>query len=206
MVLHLYLQLKNVIYLFIKMIKSILPYFVAFTAVILSLISCKDDVIPKPKAHLRLDYPTPEYNFTSLNCPFGFELNTLSNLVEKKDCSFQIEYPKMKATIYLSYKPVNNDVEQLLKDAQKLTYEHVIKADDIVEQPFINPDKKVYGMFYLVGGNAATNTQFYVTDSVNNFVVGSAYFYTKPNFDSILPAVNYIKNDMRVIMESFEWK
>ena len=32
-------------------------------------------------------------------------------------------------------------------DAQKLTYDHVVKADDILEQPFINNKKKVYGMF-----------------------------------------------------------
>jgi gliding motility-associated lipoprotein GldD len=56
----------------------------------------------------------------------------------------------MKATIYLTYKPVNN-INVLLRDAQKLTYEHVIKADDILEQPYLNPPK-VYGMFYQVDG------------------------------------------------------
>jgi gliding motility-associated lipoprotein GldD len=49
---------------------------------------------------------------------------------------------KMKATIYLTYKPVNNNINVLLRDAQKLTYEHVIKADDILEQPYLNPLKK----------------------------------------------------------------
>ena len=112
----------------------------------------------------------------------------------------------MKATIYLTHKPVNNDIDKLLRDAQTLTYNHVVKADDIVEQPFINNKKKVYGMFYEVGGNAATNAQFYVTDSTKNFIVGSVYFYAKPNFDSILPAANYLKEDMRRILETLEWK
>jgi gliding motility-associated lipoprotein GldD len=112
----------------------------------------------------------------------------------------------MKATLYLTYKPVNNNIEKLLRDAQKLTYEHVIKADDILEQPFINFDNKVYGMFYEVGGNAATNIQFYVTDSTKNFVTGSLYFYAKPNFDSILPAASYIKADVRKIIETMKWK
>ena len=61
-------------------------------------------------------------------------------------------------------------------------------------------------MFYEVGGNAATNAQFYVTDSTKNFIVGSLYFYAKPNFDSILPAADYVKNDIRKIMETIEWK
>jgi gliding motility-associated lipoprotein GldD len=112
----------------------------------------------------------------------------------------------MKATIYLTYKPVNGNIKTLLRDAQKLTYEHVIKADDILEQPYLNPDKKVYGMFYQVDGNAATNSQFYATDSIKHFVTGSVYFYTKPNFDSIMPAASYIKNDMQRLMETIKWK
>ena len=170
------------------------------------MVSCQSESYPKPKAQLRLDYSNPEYVLSNTACNFEFDLNTIATLVPKNDCAYQIEYPKMKATIYLSYKKVNGDIDLLLKDAQKLTYEHVIKADDIIEQPFINTENKVYGMFYLVGGNAATNTQFYVTDSTKNLVVGSAYFYAKPNFDSILPAVDYIKSDMRAIMESFKWK
>jgi len=34
----------------------------------------------------------------------------------------------------------------------------------------------------------------------------SVYFYAKPNFDSILPAAQYLKEDMRRIMETLEWK
>jgi gliding motility-associated lipoprotein GldD len=106
----------------------------------------------------------------------------------------------------LTYKTVNGDIDKLLRDAQKLTYEHVIKADDILEQPFVNKDKKVFGMFYQVDGNAATNSQFYATDSTKHFVTGSVYFYAKPNFDSIMPAADYIKNDMQTLMETLKWK
>jgi gliding motility-associated lipoprotein GldD len=124
----------------------------------------------------------------------------------ENDCGFTISYPKMKATIYLTYKPVNGDINKLLRDAQKLTYEHVIKADDILEQPFLNPQQKVFGMFYQVDGNAATNSQFYATDSTKHFVTGSVYFYAKPNFDSIMPAASYIKNDMQRLLETLKWK
>jgi gliding motility-associated lipoprotein GldD len=80
----------------------------------------------------------------------------------------------MKATIYLTYKPVNNNLIALLKDAQKLTFEHVIKADDILEQPYLNPERK--WMFYQVDGNAATNSQFYATDSTKHFLTAAVYF------------------------------
>ena len=168
--------------------------------------SCKNDVLPKPSGQLRLDYSIAEYAHFSNHCPFVFDMNDEAIIEEDNNCGFSINYPKMKATIYLTYKPVNNNIELLLKDAQKLTYEHVIKADDIIEQPFVNKEKKVYGMFYRLNGNAATNAQFYVTDSLKHFVTGSVYFYSKPNFDSIMPAASYVKNDMQRLMETLQWK
>ena len=78
-------------------------------------------------------------------------------------------------------------------------------ADVIEEFVYENPERRVYGMFYDVGGNAASQSQFYVTDSINHFITGSLYFYAKPNYDSILPAVEYIKKDMIQMMETLEW-
>lgn len=176
------------------------------SVIVSSLVSCKEEVVPKPSGYLRLDYPVAKYVQFENDCKYTFDINSNAVIKEKGDCNFEITYPKMKATVYLSYKPVNNNITMLLRDAQKLTYEHVIKADDILEQPYINSNKKVYGMFYQVDGNAATNTQFYVTDSVKHFVAGSVYFYAKPNFDSIMPAASYLKNDMQNLMESLKWK
>ncbi|MFV8391601.1 gliding motility lipoprotein GldD [Flavobacterium sp. LB2P6] len=182
---------------------------ITFSAiVIMSLLnfSCKDDVLPKPASYLRLDYPEAKYVNFENECPFTFEMNSDAIIKKDTNCGFTITYPKMKATIYLTYKPVTKNINELLRDAQKLTYEHVIKADDILEQPYLNPDKKVYGMFYQVEGNAATNSQFYATDSTKHFVTGSVYFYAKPNYDSIMPAASYVKNDMQRLMETLKWK
>jgi len=177
-----------------------------FSAILICVVSCKDDVLPKPASHLRLDYPVAEYARYETNCPFTFDVNTIGKVKQNEGCNLSIDYPKMKATIYLTYKPVNNDINALLADAQKLTYKHVVKADDITEQPFLNRKDKVFGMFYQVNGNAATNTQFYVTDSTRHFVECSVYFYAKPNFDSIMPATSYVRNDLQNLMESLRWK
>jgi gliding motility-associated lipoprotein GldD len=187
------------------MLQNKISYLILFFIPFLVL-SCKDSVLPKPSSYLRLDYPEAQYANFENNCPFAFDINEKAIIKADKDCGFSISYPKMKATIYLTYKPVNGNINNLLRDAQKLTYEHVIKADDILEQPYLNPEKKVYGMFYQVNGNAATNSQFYATDSIKHFVTGSVYFYAKPNFDSIMPAASYIKNDMQRIMETLKWK
>ena len=184
-----------------KKITFLIPFFI-----LTLIVSCKDNALPKPSSYLRLDYPEAQYANFENNCPFAFEINETAIIKADKDCGFSISYPKMKATIYITYKPVHGNINNLLRDAQKLTYEHVIKADDILEQPYLNPLKKVYGMFYQVNGNAATNSQFYATDSLRHFITGSVYFYAKPNFDSIMPATSYIKNDMQRLMETLKWK
>lgn len=172
----------------------------------LAVTGCGEETVPKPKAYLALEYPEATYKLYEGSCPYNFGVNAMAKVNDKGQCNLTLEYPRMKATVYLTYKPVTGNLEALLKDAQKLTYEHVIKADEIQEQPFINDEKKVYGMFYQVGGNAATNAQFYVTDSTRHFLTGSVYFYAKPNFDSVMPAASYIKEDMRNIMETIKWK
>lgn len=166
----------------------------------------EQEVLPKPKAFLRLDYPIEDHVVYEGDCPFTFAFNSQSIITNKGNCNFTLAYPKMKATIHLTYKPVANNIEALLTDAQRLTYEHVIKANAIQEQPFANALNDAYGMFYQVGGDAATNAQFYVTDSTRHFITGSLYFYARPNYDSLMPAASYIKDDMRNIMETIKWK
>lgn len=175
-------------------------------AIVFLTASCKDEVLPKPKAMLRLDYPTAEYVETDVDCAYIFDRNMASNIEENKDCSLVLDYPQMKGAIFLTYKKVDGNIRELMIDAEKLTYEHVVKADQIAPVEYLHPEEKVYGKFFEVTGNAASQSQFYVTDSTDHFVTGSLYFYAKPNYDSILPAAMYLQNDIRNIMESLRWK
>lgn len=178
--------------------------------------SCKDDSVPKPNAFLRLEYPEATYKEVDLKLPFTFEKNTMAEDVKIRQLdsatnSFGIDlsYPKLKGTIFLTYKGVDQNKDKLiayLRDAQKFTQEHTRKADEISEQVYESKDRRVYGMFYEVGGNAASQSQFYITDSINHFLTGSLYFYAKPNYDSILPAAHYLEKDIRYIMETVKWK
>lgn len=178
--------------------------------------SCRDDAVPKPTAYLRLEYPKANYEEANLDMPFSFEKNALASnvrvkTVESTTKSYGVDlvYPEMKGTIFLTYKSIEDNEDNLkdfLRDAQNFTQKHTIKADEIREQAFIDKENKVYGMFYEVGGNAASQSQFYLTDSINHFLTGSLYFYAKPNYDSILPAANYLQKDIQHIMETVKWK
>lgn len=181
---------------------------IIFSSVLLALlIGCGEEVAIKPAAHLRLDYPEAEYKPINLDCPYTFYINHQAEVILKNDCNINIRYPRMKAAFYLTYQKIKeNNLDSLLRDAQKLAYDHSIKASSIPEQPFVNPDDEVYGMFYMINGEAATQAGFYVTDSINHFLNGALYFDAKPNFDSIYPAVLYLREDIRRIIETMEWK
>ena len=180
-------------------------------------LSCNEDYIPKPKAYLRLEYPTPNYSESHLDrLPFTFETNQLAEQIKIKPLrastesyGLNIEYSTLKGTIFLTYKAVGNNKKNLadfIEDAQKLTLEHTKKADEIPAYPYENNERNVYGLFSEVKGNVASPAQFYITDSVNHFLTASLYFNIKPNYDSILPAANYLQNDMKRIMETIKWK
>ncbi|AXT18401.1 gliding motility lipoprotein GldD [Flavobacteriaceae bacterium AU392] len=187
---------------------------VLFLLSVILFVSCGNDPVPKPKALLRLEYPNPNYLKVKTQLPFSFEKNELSKDIEnikvtnnQNSLGLEVTYPTLKGTIYLTYKKIyNSNLNSLLLDAQNITQTHTVKADEIIEQPFVSDEHKVYGMFYEVGGNAASQSQFYVTDSLNHFITGSLYFYAKPNYDSILPAADYLKKDIKHIMETIRWK
>jgi gliding motility-associated lipoprotein GldD len=173
--------------------------------VFLMVIGCKEDPIPKPKAQIRLEYPAGKPTILETD-NFKFQYNALAQAESNNENAFTIAYPDMKGAIFLSYKKIDGNLKKLIIDAKKLSYEHAVKADNIVEQPYINPDKKVYGALFEVQGNAASQSQFFATDSTEHFLTGSVYFYTRPNYDSILPAAAYLQNDIRGIIESLQWK
>jgi len=189
---------------------------ILITVLAITITACGNDTLPKPAAHLRLEYPKPDYKKLEAGFPFTFEKNELATQIKARAIAndsgsygIDLVYPALKGTIYLTYKPVNNNTNRLktlLHDAQGFTQEHTTKADEISEQLYVNKERSVYGMFYEVGGNAASQSQFYLTDSINHFLTGSLYFYAKPNFDSILPAAKYLQKDIQHIMETVNWK
>ena len=169
-------------------------------------ISCKDDVLPKPKAQLRLEYRTPEYSNTESDCPYQFEFSSDAIPIINQKCWMNIEYTRLNASINLTYRPIDNNLKELFLESEKLTFNHAIKADGITSVPFIDESKQKYGAIYEVTGNAASPIQFHITDSTDNFITGAVYFNVQPNYDSIVPAIKYLQKDIIHLMETLEWK
>lgn len=176
------------------------------------LFSCEDDnYTPKPKGYFRLDFPAKKYTQLDKDCPFICQIPTYTKITQNKNnpgipCWFDVVFSDLNASIYMSYKPVDNNINQYLEDSRTLAFKHTVKANDIEQQVINNPDKKVYGLIYNIEGNAASSYQFHLTDSNNHFVRASLYFNNIPNQDSIKPVLEFVKEDIAKMIETFEWK
>lgn len=181
--------------------------YVVLLVFIATIFGCGNEPFPKPKAYLSLKYPEKKYRTIQIQRPYSFEVPLGSNIQALPNNWLKIKYPTLKATIDITYRPVNNNLKELLMEAEKLVFEHTIKADNISNtENYLNEQKKVFGKMFFIHGNAASQVQFHVTDSTHHFLKASLFFYTKPNYDSVLPAVDYIKKDMIHIMETLEWR
>jgi gliding motility-associated lipoprotein GldD len=181
-------------------------------ALLIMVSGCEGNYTPKPHGYFRFDLPEKHYRVFDTTYPYKFEYPVYGEVTMPQNVGaaepywINIVIPKYNATIYVSYKKVTGNLPVLFEDTYQLVYKHTVKADAITDQPFVNTDKHVYGFLYELSGNTATAVQFYVTDSIRNFIRGSLYFYAEPNKDSLFPLINYFKEDIQHIMETLQWK
>ena len=185
------------------LVMRLMTLFISFTFLALG---CEIIQQPKPKAQLRLLYPQPRYTSIPNAYSFNFEYNDWVQLKGLTKKAPDLYYPNMKATLYLSYVEIEKNIDSLLNDAYQLPGKHMVKAEEIPERVFMSKEERVYGTLFTVVGNAASQLQFFLTDSTDHFLMGSLYFYSRPNYDSLMPAAKYVERDVMHLMETLRWK
>lgn len=196
-------------------------YFKLFVSVMITFItfqSCRPDTpIPKPTAYYKIDLPASHtyQKFDSIPFPYEFEypaygiISQDTNLIREEHAPYwvNVNIPTLNATIYISYKKIGpgQTVSQLIDESNNLSSKHNVRADYIDAQEYQTKYNNK-GLFYTIGGNAASFYQFYVTDSVNNFIRGSLYFNATPNADSLQPAANFLKEDIEHLIQTIRFK
>lgn len=192
------------------MMKRILN-FKAVLIVCVAMLSCEQNYTPKPAGYLKVTYPEKEYTSFDDAQPFAFEYPVYAEIVPNKSRIsepywYDINFPIYDATIYLSYKELDENVNSYIEDTRTLVYKHVSRSDGIIEVPFIDRDNKRYGILYELNGNVASSIQFFLTDSTQHFLRGSLYFNTSPNRDSLNPIIEFVKGDIEHLIETVRWK
>jgi gliding motility-associated lipoprotein GldD len=199
----------------LKLKKNNLLLLIAFPIL---MTSCREVAVPRPKGYFRIDLPRHDYvSFNSdfkqaPDLPISFEYPSYGRISFEPDELtepgwFNIEFQSYKARLYLTYKDIKNDLEDLMEQTYRMNVKnHITKADAITEQMIIDPDRRVYGILYDLKGNTATAVQFFVTDSTKHFFRGSLYFFAEPNPDSLAPVNDFFREDIIHLMETLKWE
>lgn len=171
---------------------------------------------PKPSGYFRIDLPKEHsyQTFDSIGFPFTFrypvyaEITQDNELIKEENQPYWIDvsFPKLNAKIYLSYKKITSKepLDKLVDESYKLSFSNYVKAD-YIHTPVIQTKSGLQGIYYYVGGDAATSYQFFVTDTVHNFIRGSLYFNVSPNVDSLKPTLQFIKIDLDTLIQSLRF-
>ena len=185
----------------------------------LTFAACTKVSTPKPYGYYRITLPDTAYvdfNQSSISnlqssiprYPYTFALSRNAVVQPRADEPYWINiyYPAFDATIHCSYKTVRNNLRELTDDALEFVYRNASFASAIPESEYSHPEAHVYGVLFDLEGNTASSCQFFVTDSTRHFFRASVYCNSRPNADSLAPVYNYLRTDIRKMVETFEWK
>lgn len=169
------------------------------------LLGCQTPT-PKPKAQLALEYPLPNYSSLKNTCPYQFEYNQNATLKSLSSCGATLAYTKLNATLYITYFDLENaSLDTLLLDFDKRLEMFGKKAFKMDESTFENQEQRVVGSCITLIGDSPSNLHFFGTDTQKHYLTGSLLFEAAPNYDSLAPAIAYIKTDVLKLLESLRW-
>ena len=174
--------------------------------------SCNSPTVPKPRGYFRIDFPKKEYKLFDTTFPYIFEYPAYARIVAdssglSEPFWINIVYTPFNAQLHISYKVIHNNLNTYLEDSRTLVNKHIPKANAISQREYAHPDVNVYGLVYDIrGSGAASACQFYLTDSVSNFLRGALYFNLVPNNDSLSPVIDFLKDDISHMINTFRWK
>ena len=188
-------------------------FLLSLLVIFLATSACDDtNPVPKPSTFLRTEFP--EHTYRSYLSPqnFSFSLADLymPKTFEQAKTNYsvqEIDLGPLNGTLFLYYLrlPSKDSLSEIINFANDKVDEHKIMADKIDFEQIIEPQKRVYGTFFELKGNVATNFQFYLTDSSQHFLRGEILLNCRPNYDSLRPTLQYLKTDLQTLIKSFKW-
>lgn len=164
---------------------------------------------PKPSGYFRIDTGEHRYRNYNLSEGYGFLYSQQAEIVPvmpdaKGEEWFDIYYPAFQANIHCSYFKINRKgFAEAAEDSRNFVYRHSTMADNIDMTLFTNKTDRIYGTLYEIEGRVASPIQFTLSDSVSFFFRGALYFNETVNRDSIAPILNFVREDIYNLMDSF---
>jgi gliding motility-associated lipoprotein GldD len=211
--------------------KTLLIFYSSF---IIILLSCNSSYTSKKRGYYKIDFPEKKYvNFGKPGFPYSFEYPVYANIIQdstffdtkpENDYWVNVDFPQFGGRVFLSYKIVGDKVnypvkqpdgtrkdsfginmfDRMVTDAFKLTSKNEVIASSIKDS-LMHTANGLTGIYFKVGGNAATARQFFLSDTTKNFIRGALYFDVTPNADSLKPVLDFLSKDIDHLINSFRW-
>ncbi|MFT5858954.1 MAG: gliding motility-associated lipoprotein GldD [Flavobacteriaceae bacterium] len=178
----------------------------------IALSSCQEtNYIPKPPTYLRLELPDHTYKVHQDDCSYAFEVADLFTVNEapadgNSVCHKRIDLGPLNGTAYIRYWDIEEPLAYYINSANDEIDRHKIKATKINDKTILRPEDNVFGSFFELQGNVATPFQFYLTDSTDHFIYCEVLFNSTPNYDSLIPTLDYLERDLTHMVETLVWK
>ncbi|MFT3682963.1 MAG: hypothetical protein QM791_22075 [Ferruginibacter sp.] len=199
------------------------------------LASCNSTYGTKKRGFFHIDLPQRGYQkFERADFPYSFEYPVYAEVIQdstyfdstpENPYWINIDFPQFRGRLFLSYKIIGgralykvkmpdgrykdstgiNIYDKMVADAFNLTNKNNVVSDKITDS-LIHTPNHIGGVFFKVGGNAATAKQFFLTDTTKNFLRGALYFNVTPNVDSLKPVQDFIQADLEHLINTFKWK
>lgn len=176
---------------------------------LLVLVSCAEDPVPKPRGWFRIDLPQQQYVPWEAQEVVGMEIPAYTRMLPRDGGEggrwFDLRFPGQRATVHLTWSPVNGGMQELIEGAHAFKSKHEAKAARIRSERVLRSDDRVFGTLFEVEGDVASPMVFYLTDSTDNFLYGALYFDVRPNSDSLAPVTERLRADMRHMVATLRW-
>ncbi len=188
---------------------SVIKYFI-FLLVGATLVSCSDQGTPKPWGFHRIILPEHKYvRYDNPNCPYTFEIPVYGQVLNAKNdsCYLDIDFPQFGARWHITtrdYYKENTDIFKAYEDYRELVYKHSKKATEINET-IIEKDNGA-GVFFELYGEVPTSAQFFFGDTTRYAMITTFYFKTAMKNDSLKPIIDFMKQDLKHLIETIQWK
>ena len=145
-------------------------------------------------------------NFEKFDLLFNSRKDNLVNPYIDNYRSYELEYKKLNSKIYINNIKLNQNLNSVYNQFEEKVFNNSEYADQIRTSEYSDDYNNIYSRVYMFIGDTPSNIQFYITDSVSNFLSASLYFNSEPNYDSLLPYIHYIRGDRKKMIETIEWK
>ena len=169
------------------------------------LLSCDTSITPKQNAFFAPEFKESNYGLFTSDCNYVFLKNKIARIEYLDNCNFNIIYDNLNAKIFFSSINLDNNFQEVRNIFDEKIIENSAKVTEVKVSEYVDEQILVYSRIFNYIGNAPSNVQFYLTDSTSNFLAGSLFFNTEPNYDSLIPYINYIRADVRKLIENFQW-